>query len=381
MSGPKGYGYSVVSEAEMRRREDEARAGRCEQHVVTLAGLTGQLRFYEASIPQPLAEPAQRTHESLIAWELALQKAIGHSESRLREAAAIAIDRRLNSSRHEVDASGVTLGARKPASRPTDTPLARTPDVAILSNEIDKVVQVIAQLQDQVVRDELAASAERIVAMSDVAQAKGDLLTLKTRTASALQTQDLRRLATEAVLDVAHVASPEADALRARAEQVASTQDVADIRRGVTETLSAVVRASDAEFVEAALEAVLDELGFTIGAGFELADLGRSVAVANHADHPGFGVRVQLNPANGMIYTRLVSQRASTPEEDARAEDETCVKVHSLAKNLAKHGVAADLKSERLPGEAPVERQEDRSTSTRRKRPRAHTSPQTRTAR
>lgn len=381
MSGPKGYGYSVVSEAERRRREDEARSGRCEQHVITLAGLLGQLRFYKASTPQPVAEPAQRTHESLIAWELALQKAIGDSESLLREEAAKAIDLRLNSSRHEVDVSGVTLGARRPDARTTSSPPARTSEAAFIASEVDKVVQVIAQLQEQAMRDELTASAERVVSLTDLPQAKGDLLTLKTRAAGALQTQDLRRLATEALLDVAHIASPEVDDLRARASQVASIQDVADVRKGVSETLEAAVRASDAEFVEAALEDVLDELGFTIGAGFELADLGRSVAVANHTDHPGYGVRVQLNPANGMIYTRLVSQRASTPEEDARAEDEVCVKVHALAMNLTVHGVAADLKSERHPGESPVERQADRSTSTRRKRPRAHASRQTRTAR
>lgn len=381
MSGPKGYGYSVVSAAELRRREDEARVGRCKQHVVTLAGLTGQLRFYEASIPQPLAEPVQRTHEGLIAWELALQTAIGDSESRLREEAAKAIDRRLSSSRQEVDVSEVTLGARRPAARMTGSPPVHTSDIAAIAGAIGKVVEVIAQLHEPVVRDELTASAERVLALTDVAQAKGDLLTLKTRAASALQTQDLRRLAAEAVLDVAHVASPEADALRARAAQVASTQDMADIRRGVAETLAAAVRASDAEFVENALEDVLDELGFAIGAGFELADLGRSVAVANHVDHPGYGVRIQLNPANGMIYTRLVSHRASSPEEDARAEDETCVKVHALSTNLIEHGVAAELKSERQPGEAPVERQEDRATSARRKRPRAHASRQTRTAR
>ncbi len=381
MSGPKGYGYSVVSEAERRRREDEARSGRCEQHVITLAGLLGQLRFYEASIPQPVAEPAQRTRESLIAWELALQKAIGDLESLLREEATKAIDRRLSSLRHEVDASGVTLGARRPAARMASNPPLRASDIAAIASEIEIVVQAIAKIQESALRDDLTVSAERVVGLTDLAQAKGDLLTLKTKVAGALQTQDLRRLANDALLDVAHLESPQVDGLRVRAARVASIQDVADVRRAVAETLEAAVRASDAEFVEAALEDVLDELGFTIGAGFELADLGRSVAVASHADHPGYGVRVQLNPANGMIYTRLVSHRPSSPEEDALAEDETCVKVHALSANLIKHGVAAELKSERHPGETPVERQEDRSTGTRRKRPNAHVSRQTRATR
>lgn len=379
MSGPKGYCYSVISEAELRRREGEARSGRCEQHVITLAGLLGQLRFYEASTPQPVLEPIVRTHESLIAWELALQEAIDESESLLREEAAKAIERRLNSSSHEVDVSGITLGGRGSAAQMNGGRAARGSGASAIASEIDKVVLVIAQLQEQAMRDELTASAERLLALDDLAQAKGDLLTLKTWAAGALQTQDLRRLAAEAVLDVAHISTPEVDALRSRASQVVSVQDVADVRTGVAEMLEAAARASDAEFVEAALEDVLEELGFTIGAGFELADLDRSVAVANHADHPGYGVRVQLNPANGMIYTRLVSQHASTPEEDAQAEDETCMKVHALATNLRKHGVAADLKSERRPGETPVEPQADRSTGARRRRPRAHASRQTRT--
>lgn len=46
MSGPKGYGYTVVSAAELQGREDVAREGRCEQLAATLAGLLGELRSY-----------------------------------------------------------------------------------------------------------------------------------------------------------------------------------------------------------------------------------------------------------------------------------------------------------------------------------------------
>ena len=72
MSGPKGFGYEVVSAQELRRREDEARAGRCRRHVVTLAGLHDQLRRCGCSVDGPADEPPSTDRQSMIAWEEAL---------------------------------------------------------------------------------------------------------------------------------------------------------------------------------------------------------------------------------------------------------------------------------------------------------------------
>lgn len=370
MSGPKGYGYTVVSEAERRRREDAARFARCEQHAIALAGLIGQLRHLGAPVPQAVPEPSARTHEALIVWESALQQAISSTEARIREESAKAIRRRLDLGKRSVDPAGVSLGARRPAGRP-----APAPGLAAVAAEVAKVIDVIAGVRDASAREDLTRLAERVARTTSPAQAKGDLLTLKTEAANALDMQGYRDLAVRSTLEIADITTPAADAVRARAAEVASAADVAEVRRSVAQLVETAERASDAEFVEAALEEVLVELGFGIGEGFALADLDRSVAVADHAEHPGYRVRVQLNPANGMIYTRVVAERAATPEEDARAERDSCDKVHAMAQRLQQHGVAAEMTSERQPGEVPVERAEAKPAGTRRNRQRSRTTP------
>ena len=67
MSGPKGFGYEVVSAQELRRREDEARVGRCRRHVITLAGLHDQLRRYGCSVDNRADEPRSTDRQAMIA--------------------------------------------------------------------------------------------------------------------------------------------------------------------------------------------------------------------------------------------------------------------------------------------------------------------------
>lgn len=378
MSGPKGFGYTVVSEAERRRREDAARSARCEQHVIALAGLVGQLRHLGAPVPQAVREPSVKTREALIVWEDALQQAISNTEARIREESAKAIRRRLDLGKPAVDPASVSLGARRPAARPAPVPV---PERDAVAAEIAKVIDLIAGVRDASAREDLARIAERVARTTSKAQAQGDLLTLKTTVANALDIQGYRDLAVRSALEIADITTPEADAVRARAAEVTSAAEVSEVRRSVAELAEAADRARDAEFVEAALAEVLVELGFGIGEGFALADLDRSVAVADHAEHPGYRVRVQLNPANGMIYTRVVAERAATTEEDARAERESCDKVHAMAQRLQQHGVAAEMTSERQPGEVPVARVETKPASTRRNRQRSRTTPARRAAR
>lgn len=371
MSGPKGFGYLVVSAAELRRREDEARSGRCQQHVIALAGLVAQLDYYGAPLPEPVKEPSSRDHDSLIAWESLLQNAIGDVQNQVRQASAKAIARRLNVARQAVDVSGVSLGGRPAPVRSTSSQSPSLDDErGRVSADVEKVVALIAGLRDPDMRDELTRIAECVLQTTSIAQAKGDLLTLKTKANSALELQTRRDQANQAVLGVAGVQSVEADRLRGRAALVETVEDLSALKRDVAMLVQQETSAADAQFVQDALAEALAELGFIVADGFEVSDytdaakrpFRRAVAVADHADHPGYGVRFQVNPSNAMLYTRVLSEGASTAQEDARAEQETCAKVHEVAKLLRQHGVAAELSTERLPGETAVEH---RAASTR----------------
>lgn len=373
MSGPKGFGYEVVSAQELRRREDEARAGRCRRHVATLAGLHDQLRRYGCSVDNRADEPRSTDRQAMIAWEEALTRAIDAAREQVREESAKEIMRRLHSGDQAVDVSGLSLGGgprgdrarpdgdrldRKGRSAPdgrAGTPPERDAQRARVAADVDAVVGLLAGLRDPAVREELTAIARAVLDVDDPAQARGDLLTLKTRATEALRVQDLRDLAAQAALALAASRSRAAADLRGRAARVTTAAELSELRGRIAELVEQERREADARFVQGALEEVLAELGFAVDEGFELQDYG-AVGVASPASYPGYGVRFQVSPGAGTLFTRLVSRRESSPEEDARAEALTCDEVRAVADRLHGHGVSTELRFSRRPGEAAVEK-------------------------
>lgn len=360
MSGPKGFGYEVVSAQELRRREDEARAGRCRRHVVTLAGLHDQLRRCGCSVDGPADEPPSTDRQSMIAWEEALIRAIDAAREQVHEESAKEIMRRLRSGDRPVDVSGLSLGGGPPGDRPAPPDRAgAAPERDArrrVAADVDAVVGLLAGLRDPAVREELTTTARAVLDVDDPAQARGDLLTLKTRATEALRVQDLRDLAAQEALALAASRSRAAADLRARAERVTTAAELSGLRGRIAELVEQERREADARFVQGALEEVLADLGFAVDEDFELQDYG-AVGVASHASCPGYGVRFQVNPGAQTLFTRVVSRRESSPEEDARAEALTCDEVRAVADRLHGRGVSTELRFSRRPGEVAVEKQ------------------------
>ena len=215
---------------------------------------------------------------------------------------------------------------------------------------------LLAGLRDPAVREELTTTARAVLDVDDPAQARGDLLTLKTRATEALRVQDLRDLAAQEALALAASRSRAAADLRARAERVTTAAELSGLRGRIAELVEQERREADARFVQGALEKVLAELGFAVDEDFELQDYG-AVGVASHASCPGYGVRFQVNPGAQTLFTRVVSRRESSPEEDARAEALTCDEVRAVADRLHGRGVSTELRFSRRPGEVAVEKQ------------------------
>lgn len=355
MSGPKGFGYEVVSAQELRRREDEARAGRCRRHVVTLAGLHDQLRRCGCSVDGPADEPPSTDRQSMIAWEEGLIRAIDAAREQVREESAKEIMRRLRSGDRPVDVSGLSLGDRPAPPDRAGAPPERDARRRVAA-DVDAVVGLLAGLRDPAVREELTTTARAVLDVDDPAQARGDLLTLKTRATEALRVQDLRDLAAQEALALAASRSRAAADLRARAERVTTAAELSGLRGRIAELVEQERREADARFVQGALEEVLAELGFAVDEDFELQDYG-AVGVASHASCPGYGVRFQVNPGAQTLFTRVVSRRESSPEEDARAEALTCDEVRAVADRLHGRGVSTELRFSRRPGEVAVEKQ------------------------
>ena len=136
------------------------------------------------------------------------------------EESAKKIMRRLRSGDRAVDVSGLSLGggSRGDRSRPGGDRLDRgdrsAPDDRAgapperdaqrrVAADVDAVVGLLAGLRDPAVREELTAIARAVLDVDDPAQARGDLLTLKTRATEALRVQDLRDLAAQEALALA----------------------------------------------------------------------------------------------------------------------------------------------------------------------------------
>lgn len=374
MSGPKGYGYSVVSAEELRRREDDSRAGRCRQHMTTLVDLAAELRQYGVPGWSEVSEPPELNHDSLIAWERELLQAIPKAQQAVEKAAAQAFVHSLNASRPAVDTSQISLGERRAS--------ASSADREDLRKEVERLTESLSRVRDRAARVGFAAQALGVLAARTPAEARGDLLTVKSAVARTLRAQEFAGLAENEVLAIAHLHSPEADAVRARATAVASADELADLQSVVAAIVEADMRAQDTAFVEAALADVLTELGFVVGDEFDLPELDRRVVLVDHREHPGYALRLQLNPTDHKLYSRVVAQVDSSAEQDAAVEAATCERVHAVASGLEKHGVATQLTFERQPGERPVDRQEvpENATPVRRMARRARTKKRGRSA-
>lgn len=371
MSGPKGYRYTVISEEEKRRREDEARTARCRQHLVTLAGLLGQLRHHGMATPAAPEEPSRRTHDALIAWERDLTDALARAEVLVSRAAAAAIARQLDVT-NDVDTTAVSLSAdSRPANTSARSATSRTAGAGHpLASQVRKVLDSVALLQDPDARAALTALAATIVRIHSLPQAEGDLLTLKTRVSSALTTQRLRRAAEATLLEIAGLTSADADRLRARAGRISTSEELRLLRSEVAQLGDAAARSADAAFVERALADVLTELGYQVDEGFQLIQYG-TAAVVGHPQHPHYGMRFQVNPVSEMLLTRLIAHQPTTPDADARAEALTCATFHQVASELYRHGVRTALSIEQDAGASRVDqpavgsRQSARSTRKR----------------
>ena len=223
-----------------------------------------------------------------------------------------------------------------------------------LATEVDRVSELLDAVEDDTVRGELSAFALRVASCEDLAQAQGDLITLKDKTNAVLTVQAIRKDAQEAVLAVAQYKSKEADLLRERAASVSTEEDFRQFNVDIEALCKAEEQKADAAFIQNALEEALAELGFDLGEGFKLTGYG-TVAYAKHSDYTDHMLRMQYNPKNGKVFSCAVAVGNTKPDEDMKAEGTACAHAQAISELMEKKGVGLELTREVLPGEQPVE--------------------------
>ncbi|MDR2453892.1 MAG: hypothetical protein LBD51_05005 [Bifidobacteriaceae bacterium] len=331
MSGPKGYAYRVEAERLRRRREQAARRARCAARLATWDHLAAELERYGPQAAQP--RPVRGAEQDWAAWEQTLRDAVARARQALRLESLNLVQQR--------------LAAARPAPRPA-------PARARLEAELAKVAGAVAQVRDGPARERLADLAAKVGAVEAPRQAQADLLTLKTRLAEALRAQGWQDLAQQACEQIAHLGGEAAEAVRAQAELARSAEQVAQVRAAAEALALAWAGREAADYAVEALREALAELGFTWAGGFEAVGPDSVAAVAGHPDHPGYGLRLQVNAATARFFTRLVAEGPSSPAADAAAEAAACAKVKALPGALRRWGVAASLDFEREAGQVPL---------------------------
>lgn len=409
MSGPKGYGYRVISEEERQRREDAARLIRCAKLVSRIEGLLDIAARLGVSCEVPdcvkAGEAYSADEESLLLQTASVIRAgIDDERRRLRVCSmraelaemirgskylapdlteddyiAAAKDASESSNDESIlthalylatqdvkraEAEGTAhSAARSYASSVPKLSFEVSPakrmngemDDSAISGTLSSVADAISNLRDDGNRQIARGKLECIAGLPDRSTAKGELLSLKNWVHWILDGESWAELAANEIARIDHVESELADKARIMSGSVSSKSAFAALKEAVSEALAEHERAEDARYVQDALQEALEALGFTIGEGFSTTDFGE-VGVAAHPAVPGYGVRIQNNPKSSQILTRIVSYSESTPGQDAKAERITCPMVYSLADELRDHGVSMELTTEKAPGECRVAR-------------------------
>lgn len=425
MSGPKGYGYRVISEEERRRRDEAARQVRCTKLISRIRGLvdTSARLGITYAFPQDIMGHAVFTVEdeqSLLQRADELERAIDDvyrarricnmkaelaemiqhckypesispAESYIKAAEAespneeAALLQALYCAAHDIklaEAKGIAEATMRtydvhsakhayelfpPTSKKKPAAEHRFPE------KLQVIANAISGIHDDGKREAARERLAYIAGLPDSALVKGELLSLENWIHSVLEGEEWARLAVSEVVRIEHVDSLLADRARALSVDVSTRDGYEELKAVIADALSEYNRTEDAVYVQAALQEALESLGFTMGDPFTVTDYGE-VGIAMHPAVPGYGIRIQNNPRSSQILTRVVSYAETESDQDAEAERNSCSVVHSLATSLEDFGVSVELVSEKMPGECRVEhysdwRSDSRNTGAKRAAP------------
>jgi hypothetical protein len=229
-----------------------------------------------------------------------------------------------------------------------------------LAARLERALRAAGEIEDDRAFDVLAEQARRLAAAGPHPGSDAELLVFEASVADQLkaarQARTVKIEAEHAVLRIAHIDAPAAEALRQLAANATSTAEVETIRREAHALLEEDRRKADADYATQCLEQVLTEMGYTMGAPLDPAQAAATTPDTRHMVHaqrpdlPGHLLRLQVSD-QGKLFSRVVALRPDSPQNHLAAEEATCVDVLQLPSALATHGVSAKLDFQRQPGE------------------------------
>ncbi len=407
MSGPKTSEWRVVSEAELRRREDESRRRSCETMSSRLDQMNQSL-FFDIQVESPsLANDTNDTHQAIKDWETALNESIKRAQTNMHEQRETEVKCRLmvkkikrmgegtsnpndyivnspeitsmkklkewegdliekikeaeyknerdvillrNKAAQRLDLSNVDL-SMKEKSRIEEIRTARRMD------KLQKLAESISEIEDETIRESLVLESVPLLNEEHDKDFDEAVIKLNTRVRGIKKAQQRRKDAFDEVAKIQHLKTAEARQVCALAESVGSSDDLARIKRKVTELLDLERRKQDERFVRKAIRETLVELGYDYGEGFTQTEFG-PVAYAEKDSGGDYALRIQMSDGAPNIFSRIVSCDETTAEQDKAAEENLCADFHEMMRGLKERGIETVLTRELQPGEHPVEKME-----------------------
>lgn len=372
MSGPKGYGFTVMpSPAELARREVAVIRGRCaamssrlvqaEQEAANLGNSrqrkaprapksdeVDDWRRYEARVRERLeaAEAAIRTgRQAVWAEQLARQ-----TSGLVRQLSADLAATIRQSDRHATPRESVRTKAER---------------------SVASAVEVASTIGDDDLRALLLKRATAVAQRreSDSGAAVGGALRLlQAEIQSALRHQRREDALNErrSSLDLTLAEHDGADAAALRASVwTADHRECDRLDRELARIQAQARIEADRAYVVAQASAVLRDLGYEVDADDEIEVLEGSSVTTLATSGRSRAMRLQLLTARDQLLTNAV---AVDDSDDVDVEQEFCTEQQEVRAQLARRGVALELVHHTPVGQVPVERLSDRATAAGRPR-------------
>jgi len=341
MSGEKAHRARVVSAEELHRRDVAAAQARC-------LALRDQLAALAARVEGDVRSPRNTRLEDLGR----LQSTERDLHFAIRDAKA-ALSLQQSRARLELVATTLPSEATREVTLGLAVPASTTPS----QEKLGRLLSRLAEVESQVVLEAIARRVSSAASLPEP-QLQRALLELNHEVTGEVKRQRVRdRCRTDAeaeALKIAHVDGELADELRERAQAVVDQSALTSLRTDVQMLLQEAEREANAAFITRQAMLVMEELGYAVDEPFELVERHSDGFLARREDLPTHALQVSVDPAAGVLQTRMVAIGDTSAADDLRAESATCGDALALAQRLSSHGVEAETVFHRAPGELPV---------------------------
>jgi hypothetical protein len=369
MSGPKGYGYTVVSQEELDRREIADIKGRCGQMRAQIQAAMAEMEAlgYQANLVQ-LSEPDA---ENLAGWRKhveAVSKEVGSVNQQLMAIRVKSCQQQIKSLMESTSSLITTALVENPGAE--EAAASINPTDKKMADSVMAAVELIGSILDDDVRDVLAAQAQSVlkVMASDPAKCKSMITALQADVQEARRAQKaaqrLRGDIDALRVELGGLEPEDHSVLSMRLDSVRSLAELDSLRREIVVRREAQRASQDRRFVAEQTAEALRDLGYEVGDDFVVQAGAGNPSVVLPPDAQGFGLEMRFLPNSERLLTHVVSFGDADQAHGMSVESTTCQDLDTVSQELARRGVQVACFHQKGVGEVPITQIEEPALAT-----------------